>query len=73
MPNWSKEDAKRHTKKARGSDKSARAFSHAADSAAERGLARGHRSGLETLPPNRRPGRRVSASRQRVPAQSQSL
>lgn len=41
MPNWSKEDAKRHTKKARGSDKSARAFSHAADSAAERGLSEG--------------------------------
>jgi hypothetical protein len=41
MPKWSSSDAKRHTKKARGSAKAARAFSHAAESAAKRGLSEG--------------------------------
>jgi len=38
MPNWTSEDAKRHTKKARGNPKAGRAFDHAANSAASRGL-----------------------------------
>jgi hypothetical protein len=41
VPNWTGKDAKRHTKRARRSGKSARAFAHAANSAAERGLSEG--------------------------------
>ena len=41
MPDWTGADAKRHTRKARGSAKSARAFAHAANSAAARGLSEG--------------------------------
>ena len=38
MPNWDRAGAKRHTKQARKSDVKARAFDHAANSAASRGL-----------------------------------
>jgi hypothetical protein len=41
MPDWTGRDAKRHTKQARKSPKKARAFSHAANSAAKRGLSEG--------------------------------
>jgi hypothetical protein len=41
MPGWTGSDAKRHTKKARGSAIKARAFAHAANSAADRGLSEG--------------------------------
>lgn len=38
MPNWNAGDAKRHTKQARKSPVKARAFRHAANAAAKRGL-----------------------------------
>ena len=41
MPGWTSADAKRHTKKARGNPKAGRAFAHAAESAASRGLSEG--------------------------------
>ncbi len=41
MPAWTKADAKRHTKQAAKAPNKARAFQHAADSAAKRGLSEG--------------------------------
>ena len=41
MPGWSKKDAEKHTKEARKSPVKARAFQHAAESAAKRGLGEG--------------------------------
>ena len=41
MPDWRPSDATRHTRKASGSPKAARAFAHAANSAASRGLSEG--------------------------------
>ena len=41
MPDWDSSDAKRHTRKARSSPVKARAFAHAANSAASRGLSEG--------------------------------
>ena len=41
MPDWDSADAKRHTKRARKSPVAARAFAHAANSAADRGLSEG--------------------------------
>jgi hypothetical protein len=41
MPGWSSADAKRHTKMARTNPTKGRAFAHAANSAASRGLSEG--------------------------------
>jgi|FreactTroBogLake_1042271.scaffolds.fasta_scaffold14835_4 hypothetical protein len=41
MPKWSKEDAMRHTKEAAKAPAKARAFGHAATSAAKQGLSEG--------------------------------
>jgi hypothetical protein len=41
VPDWTVGDSKRHTRKARSSPKAARAFAHAANSAADRGLSEG--------------------------------
>jgi len=41
MPGWSSQDARRHNKRARKNPTAARAFSHAATSAADRGLSEG--------------------------------